>query len=228
MKWKDYLYIQKGDRVAIILLLILIVVAGGICILTSQKTGTNRQLTNTEEDEKFRNFAANLKDRDTSKVFVESGYIYKDEINKARYPKYIPQEKLKFGETVEINSSDTSDLKKIPGIGSGYANRIVKYRNLVGGFYSLSQLKEVWGIDDELYNNITPYLTITPKVKRLKVNHAPFEELNRHPYINYKQAKVIADIRERKGNIESINRLSLLDEFTEADIRKLSPYLSFE
>lgn len=227
MNWKNYLYIQKGDRIAIILLLILIVVAGGIYILTSLKTNTNRQPADTGQEEEFRNFAVNLKDRDTSGVFIESGYTYKNEINKT-YPKYIPQEKLKSGETVEINTSDTSDLKKIPGIGSGYANRIVKYRNLTGGFYSLNQLKEVWGIDDELYNNIMPYITITSKTKKIKVNHATFEELNRHPYINYKQAKVITDIRERKGNIESINRLSLLDEFTDDDIRKLAPYLSFE
>jgi len=227
MKWKDYLYIQKGDRIAIILLLILIIISGGIYILTSSSK-QNGQLVDSDTEKEFETFLANLKDRDSVKEASGTDYIYKNEVSKTDYPKYTYQEKLKTGETVELNSSDTSELKKIPGIGSGFSNRIVKYRNLLGGYASLNQLKEVYGMDEELYNKIIPYLIITPGVKRLKINHITFEELNKHPYISYKQAKIIIDIRERKGNIESINRLSLLEEFMEKDIRRLTPYLSFE
>ncbi|MDR2949584.1 MAG: helix-hairpin-helix domain-containing protein [Prevotella sp.] len=225
MNWKDYLYIQRGDRIAIILLLILIVIAGGVYILTSPDKNQRQDIP---VDKEFETFLINLKEKDTLETTPYEGRIYKDETNNYNYPRYTPQEKLKEGETIELNSSDTTELKKIPGIGSGFANRIVKYNNLLGGYSNLDQIKEVWGMDDYLYDKILPYLTIVPKTKKIRVNSATFEELNKHPYISYKQAKIIEDIRDRKGNIESMNRLSLLDEFTDNDIRRLTPYISFE
>jgi DNA uptake protein ComE-like DNA-binding protein len=227
MSWKDYLYIQKGERIAIILLLILIAVSGGIYILTSSAKD-REQVADNGSDKEFAAFLENLKDKENPEAISNESYIYKGKTEKPNYPGYVYQEKLKAGETIEINTSDTSELKKIPGIGSGFSNRITKYRDLLGGYTGLNQLQEVYGMDDELYNKITSYLTISPKVRQLRINHITFEELNRHPYISYRQAKVIADIRERKGHIESMNRLSLLDEFTDADIKRLTPYLSFE
>lgn len=223
MNWKDYLYIQKGDRIAIILLLILIVIAGGVYILVSQKENQQQDIP---LDKDFQTFLTNLKEKDTLEITPYETRIYKDETN--NHPRYTPQEKLKKGEAIELNSSDTTLLKKIPGIGGGFANRIVKYRNLLGGYSNIGQLKEVWGMDDYLYDKIIPYLTIVPKTKKIRINSATFEELNKHPYISYKQAKVIVDIRDRKADIESMNRLSLLDEFTDNDTKKLVPYLSFE
>jgi len=135
---------------------------------------------------------------------------------------------LKPGETIELNSADTTDLKKIPKIGSGFAGRIVKYRESLGGYFYIDQLKEVWGMDDYLYADIRPYITLEPGIKKLKINSASFEQLNKHPYISYKQAQVIIDLRERKGNLNSLSRLSLLDEFTQKDIERLRLYLSFD
>ncbi|MDU1891190.1 MAG: helix-hairpin-helix domain-containing protein [Dysgonomonas sp.] len=89
-------------------------------------------------------------------------------------------------------------------------------------------MREVWGVDEGLYAKITPYILVDKKVKRLKINTAGFKELNKHPYISYEQTKIIVDIRERKGKIESINRLSLLNEFTDQDLERLTPYLSFD
>ena len=223
MSWKDYFFFQKNDRVAISILLILIVISGIIYAITlpSRKLHTE----NTFETE-FETFQSTLRDKDTaaySKNNVYKGQQDKEEQTKYRYPT-----KLKEGETIELNSADTTTLKKIPGIGSGYANRIVKYRSLLGGYTDILQLKEVWGMDDELYDKITVYITLVPGAKKISINRASYEELNGHPYISYKQAKVITDIKERKGNIESINRLSLLEEFTANDIRRLTPYLSFD
>ena len=224
MSWKDYLYIQKGDRIAIILLLILIVISGGIYILVSIQKETDKTIC-PESEKEFHAFIEKLKDRDSTNSYQQENHTQKDSTH---YTKYTHQEKLKAGETIEINSSDTTDLKKITGIGSAFSNRIVKYRNLLGGYNSLNQLKEVWGMDDDLFNKIIPYLKITPNAKKIKINTASFEELSKHPYIKYKRAKTIIDVRERKGKIESIDRLSLLEEFTEGDIKKLTPYLSFD
>ena len=67
-------------------------------------------------------------------------------------------EKLSKGETILLNASDTAEWKKIPGIGSVYASRIVQYRNLLGGFSHVEQLLEVYGIDQELFSRIAVIL----------------------------------------------------------------------
>lgn len=225
MSWKNYFFFQKKDRIAILILLSLIVISGGIYFVTSGKSKT---ITNDNEKLKkeFEEFQAGLQATDTTS-FSEN-QIYKNQSYKEEYPKYAPQKKFSDGESLELNSADTTELKKIPGIGSGYANRIIKYKNMLGGYVEITQLKEVWGMDDILYNKITPYITLKPAVTKIKVNAVDFKTLNQHPYVNYKQAQIIIDIRERKGNIESINRLALLDEFKPNDIKRLTPYLSFD
>src|SRR5690606_32795545 len=81
---------------------------------------------------------------------------------------YIRIEKLSPGETISLNSSDTTEWKKIPGIGSSYSTRIVKYRTLLGGFINKNQLLEVYGIDSEMYSRISPYITEDPNFTKIK------------------------------------------------------------
>lgn len=210
MGWKDYFYFQKGDKIAITILLFLIVIAG--CLYIATKPQSKEDALPVSE---FSDFQPSLIVPDSTKIQQESkpfGYV----------------QKLRKGETIEINEADTSTLKKIPGIGSTYANRILKYRNLLGGYYSINQLKEVYGIDNELYHKIIPYITAKAKTSMIKINSADFQELIRHPYLNKEQVRIILDIRKRKGKIESINRLTLLEEFSSKDIKRLTPYLSFD
>lgn len=216
MNWKDYFYFERRDRNTVILLLLVLIVSGLIYYVTR----TDDTLYSPDESEyqkQLDDFLLNLNDKDQS-----------DSV-KVKYPiiqKY--SQKLKVGEMIELNSADTTQLKKIPGIGSSFANRIVKYRNLLGGYISLSQLREVWGVDQSLYTKIKPYISLKIKVTKVKINQMSAQELRKHPYINYQQAKIITDLRQRKGNITSLSRLSLLDEFTEKDIKRLEYYLSFD
>jgi len=225
MSWKDYFYFQKGDKIAIILLLVLIVISGGIYFFTLPGKRAIKDNENSEVKKEFEAFLSELKEDSTYNTREQYTNTDYPQYNKPKYPY---QEKLKPGETIELNSADSSSLKKIPKIGSGFANRIIKYRESLGGYISIEQLKEVWGMDDYLYNDVKPYITLIPTVNKLRINSADFNRLVKHPYLNYKQAQVIVDIRERKGNITSVNRLSLLDEFTQSDIERLTPYLSFD
>ena len=129
------------------------------------------------------------------------------------------------GTLVDVNLADTTELKKIPGIGSGIAKAIVSYRNRLGGFYSLEQLSEI--------EYITPTLTEwfkleDPKVRPLKINDANLEALRAHPYLNFYQARTIVDHRRKKGKIKSLSQLSLYEEFTEKDLERLSAYMTFD
>jgi competence ComEA-like helix-hairpin-helix protein len=148
---------------------------------------------------------------------------------KRKTPNYPPRtEKLAAGKTVEINAADTAELKKIPGIGSAFAGRIVKYRNLLGGYHSPEQLKEVYGLE-ETWTELLPWVTIdTARIRRLPVNTLPANVLSKHPYINYRQAKAIEQLRKQKKQLSGWENLQLLNEFSETDKQKLLPYLSFE
>lgn len=144
-------------------------------------------------------------------------------------PSYSRTEKFAEGTVVELNTADTTILKKVPGIGSAFARRIISYRNLLGGYYSVTQLSEVYGIDEEKYSALVGWFSADPSlVSRLHVNTLPQDTLRRHPYINYGQAKVIAQLRKQKGKLTGWENLQLLNEFTDADQMRLQPYLSFE
>lgn len=221
MRWKHYFYFTRGEKQAIIILFLLIIIVGGTYIYIEAGTQSTKQ--EIPSNKEFEQFISELKDKEEKEAVQ-----YKKEYNEKPNQRYPYQPKLKAGEKIELNSADTSNLKLIPKIGSGYANRIVKYRNLLGGYISLEQLKEVWGLDDYLYADIIPYIELTEKHQRIRINHVDFKQLNKHPYIDYKQAQIIMDIRERKGEIESIERLALLEEFDEKDIVRLRPYLSFD
>lgn len=132
--------------------------------------------------------------------------------------------KINKGEYVKINTSDTTILKKIPGIGSYYARQIIRYRNQLGGFTSKQQLLEIEGFPV----NSLEYINIDAEnIKKLNVNRMSMQQLRRHPYINYYQARAIADYRRLHGNIKNIKEICLLKVFTESDIKRLTPYLEY-
>jgi DNA uptake protein ComE-like DNA-binding protein len=144
-------------------------------------------------------------------------------------PSYPRTEKFKKDTVIELNTADTILLKKVPGIGSVFARRIVNYRNLLGGYYSVVQLSEVYGIDEEKYHALAPWFSTDPSlIFLLDVNSLSQDSLRRHPYINFRQARVIVQLREQKGKLSGWENLLLLDEFMDEDRIRLQHYLSFE
>lgn len=139
------------------------------------------------------------------------------------YAEYM-RNKLKPGQTVDLNTADTTELMKIPGIGSVYASMIVNYRQQLGGFHSTTQLNELNGIPQ-----LNDWVIIsTPQTEKLRINKLSVTHLRSHPYLTFYQAKAIVELRQREGDIKSLRQLLFLDEFTEADIERLKPYISFE
>ena len=132
--------------------------------------------------------------------------------------------KLAVGERVSVNYADTNTLKKVPGIGSYYASKIVDLRNRYGGFTDLSQLLDLRGFPEEALQ----YLSVEDGgIKKINVNRAAFRQLQMHPYIGYQRAKGILNYRKLKGRIESISQLKLVQGFDEEIIRKLEPYIEY-
>lgn len=140
------------------------------------------------------------------------------------YAEYM-RAKLKPCETIDINRADTTELMKIPGIGSVYAKMIANYRRQLGGFHSIAQLNDL----DALPHPLDEWVRIEEtSIEKLRINKLSVTQLRSHPYLSFYQAKAIVELRRREGDIKSARQLLFLDEFTEADIKRLSPYLSFE
>jgi len=221
MGWKDWLYIPKSDKIAVIVLLIIISILSGIYSVVSLRPENPAMEISDHIPPDYKEWQQALYEN-TDKPEDERP------TDKTYYPQPYFQPKMQSGETIELNSADTNQLKTIPGIGSMFARRIVKYKESLGGYAKMEQLNEVWGLDTYLFSTITPYLTLEPKHDSIYINSDSFHKLLDHPYLNYKQVLAITDIRERKGKIKSLKRLSLLDEFKKEDIEKLALYASFK
>jgi DNA uptake protein ComE-like DNA-binding protein len=132
--------------------------------------------------------------------------------------------KLKQGETIDLNLSDTTQLKKIPGVGSYYARSVVRYRERLGGFYSAGQLLEIENFPAEAL----AYVTVSgASLRKMNLNRLTVAELRKHPYINFYQAKAIVDYRRLKGDLHSLDDLALLPEFPTHLLERLAPYVTF-
>lgn len=129
---------------------------------------------------------------------------------------------------VELNSADTTTLKRLRGIGSVYARRIVRYRASLGGFYSVEQLKEVYGLPEETFQRILPFITIdTARLRLIRINEVDAETLARHPYLNKRKASAIVAYRLQHGKFQSVGDLKKIKVLHEEEIERLAPYLAF-
>ncbi len=132
-------------------------------------------------------------------------------------------------QSVEINSADTFQLQKIPGIGESLARRIFKQREKLGGFYSLEQLKEVWGIDSSRLAKISKYFTIDKsKIKKININTIEAKELVKHPYLDFYMAKSIVVHRNKNGKYRSVTEIKNATLIYDELYNKLAPYLTTE
>lgn len=241
MNWHNLLYFSKGERRALTVLLCLITASWIILLLTDDKPmpvapeANAYRVANRLASDSGR--ITTLSPTPTKKATTPKGKAstfthntrYPIGKKKSGYTPYPRTEKYPPGTLVELNAADTTTLKKVPGIGSAFARRIVKYRELLGGFYTVDQLSEVYGIDEERYAALEPWFTVdTSQVRRLAVNRIPADSLNRHPYISYRQARTIGQLRKQKSRLSGWENLQLIEEFTALDRERLAPYLSFE
>ena len=154
-------------------------------------------------------------------VNEKESYTRKETKDSATYQR---PSKIKETEHIVLNTADTTSLITIPGIGPYYARKIVQYGNRLGGYVSVDQLDEI----DDFPTEAKKYLVINnPSPKKLNINQLSLNELKRHPYINFYQAKAITDYRRLHGSIHSLNELRLLKDFSPEVIKRLTPYVAY-
>lgn len=213
MKAKEFLVFTKRERSGIISLIILILVVVIVPVCFDRKDLVTEKIAVTEFQDTTKN------KRDTSK---------NQDAN--RHKKFVPPRYVKKKiEPFEINIADTSAFIALPGIGSKLAARIILFREKLGGFYNVEQIREVYGLRDSVFQKILPFLKCDPSiVRKININTAEKESLKVHPYIRWNIANALLSYREQHGQFNSPDDLAKLENVDVEALEKMMPYISFK
>ena len=241
---REFFYLQKSDRKVILTLLVIIVVALGVIFLTGGENDTSNALTaaDTLKSEVRRDTFRRKPYYKRDTVYVHTKVVYRDRYyrtdksdgiksldtiqrtNHAHGTIVSNLHKIREGEHVVLNTADTTALKTIPGIGPYFARKIVQYGVRLGGYVNIDQLDEI----DDFPLESKQYLVIQDaQPRKLNINQLSLNELKRHPYINYYQARAIEDYRRLHGPLKSLNDLRLSKDFPPKAIERLMPYVAY-
>ena len=230
---REFFYLQKSDRKVILTLLCVIAVALGIIFMTGGHHETNGltpadTIRKTSPRDSVKRYREKI-----NTVYVRTKVIYRDtayqrghRLMETEHDSAVAhyQPKIHEGEHVVLNTADTTALKTIPGIGPYFARKIVQYGQRLGGYVSVDQLDEIEGFPLDAKD----YLVIqNPSPQKLLINQLSLNELKRHPYLNFYQAKAITDYRRLHGPIRSLEELRLSKDFPPEAIKRLLPYVAY-
>ncbi|MBK8952131.1 MAG: helix-hairpin-helix domain-containing protein [Chitinophagaceae bacterium] len=130
---------------------------------------------------------------------------------------------------VELNTADTSALIALPGIGSKLAQRIINFRDKLGGFNTVNQVGETYGLPDSTFQKIKQYIRTNPSaINKININTASVEELKTHPYIKWNLANPIIAYRKEHGLFAKIEDLKKVMVVTDEVYSKIAPYLTVQ
>lgn len=158
----------------------------------------------------------------------ESRYVQEQNVGFSKNVKSVHLTKEIKESSIDIEKADSAEWVVLKGIGPVLANRIIKYRNALGGFTDIDQIAEVYGLPPETYALIKDKLYLQEgTVKKINVNKANAAELSRHPYISRKQAQWITNYREQHGFYKNLKSLETIELLNQEFLRKIGPYLEF-
>lgn len=239
--FKDFFYFSRGDRRAILILSALLLI-GVFCLWHSSQqpmqegnfvvadTATVQALEDSLQvayERKKRNSDAPSIDK-SKRISINSPRattdVRKGSIKAAPSWRDERVRKFRSDTLLDLNTVDTLLLKRVPGIGSWRARRIVQFRDYLGGYSRVGQLLEIDGMPDSV---LRWFVIHTPVYKRLNLNLATVDEMAAHPYLTYRQARVILRHKKKHGPLRSLNQLSLYREFSKDTLEWLEPYVIF-
>ena len=151
----------------------------------------------------------------------------KDTLYQKPYVKFNDEKKTYPKEIIEINTADSMAIVYLKGIGPSYTKRIIKYRNLLGGFHSLNQLKEIYGMTDSLFILLSSQIKWDKKnITKIAINTIDVTALRKHPYFTYTSAQAIINYRTKHGKLTEQD-MRTLGIFNEEKLTLILPYVSF-
>ena len=153
-------------------------------------------------------------------------YIIFDERDTMAMVQSIANDELRL--PIDINSADSATLVRLKGIGAKSAMHIIRYRQLLGGYYTESQISELEVVTEENFRKILPQIWCdSAKIKKIFINFARSNELEVHPYISDLMLKRIVNYRELKGGWSTIEEMIESNILSDEEARRLAPYLDF-
>jgi competence ComEA-like helix-hairpin-helix protein len=159
--------------------------------------------------------------------YIEITNVEKKNDFRPDYPKSVYEKKERDISIVNVNADDTTAFIALPGIGSKLAYRITNFRDKLGGFYSVEQIKETYGLADSTFQKIKPYLNVNAEaVKKININTATKDELKIHPYIKWNLANAIIEYRNQHGNYKNLQELKNIVLIDEGTFDKIVHYLT--
>ncbi len=141
-------------------------------------------------------------------------------------PKFV--KKKKETQPIDINKATIEDWSTLNGIGAGRSKMIVAYREKLGGFYTINQVSETFGLPDSTFQQIKPFLIIDESNLKININEVTIDGLKKHPYLNFRQAKAIVNYRSNHGAFESASDIAKVRALTKNDVEKILPYLAVD
>jgi len=173
------------------------------------------------------------KKEDLKRIYVISDKLYE---NLESYI-VLPEEKViskvhnkvepdKILLSININCAEQDELELIPGIGPILSKRIIKYRDMLGGFYNSDQLLDVYGIDSSLYNKISKLIIVDESnLEKININTATFKSILKHPYLDYNMTKSLVEQRRKTGKFRSLEDVKKISRIFDSLYLILVPYL---
>lgn len=154
-------------------------------------------------------------------------YIRINKIEKDKGKRLKSSEKKHINILTELNAADTTQLIALPGIGSKLAKRIILFRENLGGFYSVDQLNEVYGLNPEFLTGIKKAVYVDVNlIRKININSDAKEVIARHPYIGFKNAAVLINYRKQHGPFKTAEDLSKTLLFSDELLLKLKNYIN--
>jgi DNA uptake protein ComE-like DNA-binding protein len=156
-------------------------------------------------------------------------FKFPDWVNKRKANNYRPfEKKIEKIIILDINLATKEDLIKIYGIGPALSDRILKQKGLLGGFVSMEQMKDIWGLSPEVIESLSSHFKVAalPKIKKIDINNSSIKELMLFPYFKYSLAKAIVTYRSMNGDLK-IEDLSNIKDFPVDKLKIIALYLEF-
>lgn len=246
---RDFFHFRKSDRRAVVALGCIAVFCIGVMLIVdalenrekndaanaarymSRKEAIIKEIQQLQREKKHRKRNTKYKERSVyndypvkasnKSRFKGGGSVYGRTEKMSQYQ----STKYRTLTQVDANTADSATLCRIPGIGAGISNAILRYRTHLGGFYSTQQLLEINIFSPELLEWFT--ISDTSTITKISINQASFQVLNSHPYINYEQTRNILRYIRLYGNIPNEQTLLSTGIFTEKDIERLRAYIVY-
>lgn len=129
---------------------------------------------------------------------------------------------------IDLNRCDSTDITVVPMFGSKRAARLIEYRDKLGGFHSLLQLREVYVLQDIPMDLLEKYFVVnSADVRKININTATYKEMVNHPYFDAYLTKTILNYRAKNGDITSFNELQRITHAYPELMEKLRWYVVF-